>query len=228
VSPNKVNLWKYSIITKLFGLTFGIKLMEMGEKKAEMSYGKLLKSIPIAKNVLNDEFRHEKQLIGIIGEERLKYAGALVLGLNDALVELTGTLAGLSFALQKTRIIATAGLITGIAASLSMATSEYFSEKSEENAKNPLKASVYTGIAYMLTVMLLVFPFLLFQNFYYSLSLTVLGAIMVVFIFTYYISVVRDLPFRKKFLEMTTISLGVAFLSFLIGLLVRIFLGINI
>ena len=59
----------------------------------------------------------------------------MVLGLNDALVEFTGALAGYTFALQNTLLVAMTGLITGVAASLSMATSEYLSTKSEENAK---------------------------------------------------------------------------------------------
>ncbi|MDI6704563.1 MAG: VIT1/CCC1 transporter family protein [bacterium] len=82
----------------------------------------------------------------------------MVLGLNDALVELTGALAGFTFALQNTRVVAMAGLITGVAASLSMTTSEYLSTKSEGGAKSPFKASVYTGSAYVLTVMFLIFP----------------------------------------------------------------------
>ena len=47
----------------------------------------------------------------------------MVLGLNDALVELTGTIAGLTFVLTNTTLIAMAGIITGIAATLSMAAS---------------------------------------------------------------------------------------------------------
>jgi VIT1/CCC1 family predicted Fe2+/Mn2+ transporter len=47
-------------------------------------------------------------------------------------VELTGALSGLTLAFRNTRLIAMAGLITGIAASLSMAGSEYLATKSEE------------------------------------------------------------------------------------------------
>ena len=67
----------------------------------------------------------------MIREKQLDYVGSIVLGLNDALVELTGALAGLTLALQNTRLIAIAGLITAIAASFSMAASEYLSNKSD-------------------------------------------------------------------------------------------------
>ncbi len=50
----------------------------------------------------------------------------------------------------------------------------------------------------------------------------------VVFSFTFYISVAKDVPFWKRFLEMAVISLGVAALSFIIGLVIRNVLGIEI
>src|SRR3989338_8314357 len=151
VEPSKWKIFKYYWISKIFGLTFGIKLMEKGEGGAQVNYSNLSKFIAVAKKIEKEENEHEKKLIDMIDEEKLKYVGSVVLGLNDALVELTGALAGFTLALQRTSLRAVTGLITGIAASLSMAASEYLSTKSEETGKNPIKASVYTGIAYVLT-----------------------------------------------------------------------------
>ena len=227
VKPDKFKLWKYFFISRILGITFGIKLMERGEEKAQVTYEKISEFVPDAKSIVKDEDEHEKQLINLIDEERLKYIGSMVLGLNDALVELTGTLAGLTFALQNTRLISMAGLITGVAASLSMSSSEYFSTKSE-GAQNPFKASVYTGSAYVLTVLFLIFPYLLFTNFYFCLGFTILNAVIVIFIFTFYVSVARDISFRKRFFEMTIISLGIAALTFCVGFLIRILFNIDI
>lgn len=202
--------------------------MERGEEGAQVTYGKLSKFVPLAENIAKEEDAHEKELIGLINEERLEYIGSMVLGLNDALVELTGALAGLTFAMQNVRLVAMAGLITGIAASLSMAASEYLSAKTESGHKNPLKASIYTGFAYVVTVLLLIFPYLIFKNPFFCLGFTILNAILVIFIFTFYVSVVRDISFRKRFVEMASISIGIAALSFCIGLLVRIFLHIDV
>jgi VIT1/CCC1 family predicted Fe2+/Mn2+ transporter len=141
---------------------------------------------------------------------------------------LTGALAGLTFALQNPRLVATAGFITGIAASLSMAASEYLSTKSEAGVKNPLKACVYTGIAYVLTVLVLIAPFLLLKDLYLSLGITLSNAIIIIFIFTFYLSVAKDLPFKRRFFEMAAISLGIAALSFVIGLFVRQFMKIDV
>lgn len=228
VKPNRLKIWWYWLIARILGLTFGIKLMEQGEALAQDVYERIAEVLPEATRIAEDEDRHERELIDLIDEERLRYVGSMVLGLNDALVELTGTLAGLTLAFQNTRLIGMAGLITGIAASFSMAASEYLSTKSEENAQDPLKAAVYTGGAYVLTVVFLIFPYFLLPSYFCSLGLTVFNALLVILVFTFYTSVARDMPFRKRFSEMALLSFGVAGLSFGIGFLVRQFLNIEI
>ncbi len=228
VEPNTARIWFYYLIARVFGITFAIKLMEGVEKRAQ-SYDKaLIDKIPEIQTILTNEETHERELIALIDEERLKYVGSVVLGLNDALVEFTGTLAGLTFAIQNTQIIAVVGLIMGVAASLSMGASEYLSQRSDGGPTDPLKASVYTGAAYILTVALLILPFLVFTSPYYALMLTLLGAVMVIFLFTFYISVAKDLPFWKRFGEMLLISLGIAAISFVIGIFIRTGLNINV
>jgi VIT1/CCC1 family predicted Fe2+/Mn2+ transporter len=228
VVPSHFKIWKYFMIARFLGLTFGLKLMEGGEEKAQAAYCKMTSDVPEAADILKEEDAHEHELLEMIDEERLKYIGSVVLGLNDALVELTGALAGLTFALANARIVATAGAITGIAASLSMAASEFLSTKSEGAGKSPIKASVYTGIAYVLTVTILILPYLLSNNLLISLGCMLVNAVIIIFVFTFYISVAKGLDFRKRFLEMVSISLGVAALSFLIGLGVRALLNIEI
>ena len=101
-------------------------------------------------------------------------------------------------------IIALTGLITGIAASLSMGASEYLSVKSEgqSNKKDPIKASVYTGVMYLVTVAILITPYFIFSSIYLSLAVTLCNAVTIILFFTFYISVAQDLPFKKRFLEM--------------------------
>jgi len=226
--PDKLKVWMYFLIAKIFGITFGIKLMEQGEEKAQTIYEKISGDIPSAKDIVEDEDKHEKELIDLIDEERFRYVGSIVLGLNDALVELTGALAGLTFALQNTRLTAMAGLITGIAASLSMATSEYLSTKSEGYVKKPFKAAVYTGAAYVITVLFLIFPYFVFADSLLCLGFTILNAVIVIFIFTFYISVAKGISFKNRFSEMVLISLGVAALTFLIAFVIKIFLNVEV
>lgn len=221
VQPDPVKTNYFVFLARLFGLTFGLKLLEKGEDKAQDFYSQLVRVSPQVQEIIADEGRHEKELIDMIGEERLQYVSSVVLGLNDALVELTGALVGFTLALQNTRLVGIVGLITGIAASLSMAASEYLSTKQEDTKKDPLKASLITGAAYVLTVVLLILPYLFFKNIFVCLGLVVAMALCVIFVFTYYISVAKELDFRKRFIEMAGISLGVAALNFLIGLAVR-------
>jgi len=117
-------------------------------------------------------------------------------------------------------------MITGIAASMSMGASEYLSTRAEEG-ENALRASLYTSVAYILTVVLLVTPFFLFESYITSLPVTLLFGVLIILAFNYYVSVAKDLSFRKQFLEMAGISLGVSALSFVVGVLVKTFLGVE-
>ncbi len=231
VQPDQFKVRLYFWIAKLFGLTFAIKLMEKGEEAGQKSYASILQSLPEIEGVLKEEEQHETELIDMIDEESLKYIGSVVLGLNDALVELTGALAGLTFAFQDTQVIALAGFITGISASLSMAASEYLSTQAsqgEQTKQNPLKSAIYTGIAYVFTVIFLILPYLILNNYVACLIWTLVNAVSIIAVFNYYISVAKDLPFRRRFVEMATISLGVAGLSFIIGNVVRLVFGIEV
>lgn len=228
VKPSKWKIKKFFWIARIFGLTFGVKLMEKGEEAAKINYEAIAEYVKDAAKIAIEEDHHEQQLIALIEEERLDYVGSIVLGLNDALVELTGALAGFTFALQNTKIIAVTGLITGIAASFSMAASEYLSQRSEGEGEKALKSSLYTGTAYIITVIFLILPYLLIQHFMIALGATLAIGIAIIFFFNYYISVAKDLNFKARFIEMTVISLGVSAITFLIGVLVRQFIGIDI
>ncbi len=228
VSPSQWEVRKYYWIARVFGLTFGLKLMEKGEKNAQINYGLIATEVPEAEEVANDENKHEQELIGLIEEEHLKYMGSIVLGLNDALVEILGTLAGLTFALQNTMLVALAGIITGIAGALSMSSSEYLSNKAEGKADLAVKSAIFTGIAYVIAVVFLVAPYLIFKSPFLALLVALLDSILIVFLFTYYISVANDQPFRKRFVEMVVLSSVVGIISFGLGYLVRVLFGIDV
>lgn len=195
--PNNFKVFFYLLIAKFLGITFALKLMEQNEDKAQLSYKK--SNEKLFEEIIKDEEEHEKTLLSLVNEERIEYIGSMVLGLNDALVELTGALAGLTLAIQKTAIVALSGIITGIAAALSMSASDYLSRKSEGSEKKPLKSALYTGIAYIITVLFLTFPYLVFINPFVALAMTVCNAILVIFVFTFFVSVVKEQNFKKNF-----------------------------
>jgi len=227
--PNPFKILWFTLMNLVFGFTFTLKLMERGEDVANSAYSKLVQEVPEALKIAADEEAHEMSLIALLDEERLQYVGSMVLGLNDALVELTGTLAGLSLALQNTKLIALSGLVTGISATLSMMSSEYLSARSD-GEEHPFKAASYTGIMYVIAVTLLVLPYLLFDSshYLYALGTMLIIVVSIILVFTYYVSVAQDLDFKKRFVEMTTISLSVAAIAFIIGLIVKNVLGIEV
>ena len=229
MKPQKSKVLKYTFLARILGFTFAVKLMERGEENAQAEYALLAQEVPESIQIRRQEEEHEQALLAMLDEERLQYVGSMVLGLNDALVELTGSLAGFVFALQNNRLIALSGLIVGISATFSMASSEFLSARSE-GRNDALKSCTYTGIAYLITVVLLIAPYLLLGPTQYIPALICMLAVVVLIIagFTYYTSVAQDQPFKGRFLEMAVISISVAVLSFIVGILAKKFLGIDL
>jgi VIT1/CCC1 family predicted Fe2+/Mn2+ transporter len=228
VNPDQWNIRKFYWIARIFGLTFGVKLMEKGEENAQVNYHEIAREIPEADEISREEGEHENQLIALLKEDKLEYIGSIVLGLNDALVEILGTLAGLTFALQNTKLVALTGIIAGIAGALSMSSSEYLSTKSEGKHEEALKSAVFTGVAYLVAVIFLVAPYLIFTSPFVALIVAVLDSVLIVLVYSYYISVANDQPFKKRFSEMVILSTVVGLISFGLGYLVRILFGIEI
>jgi len=229
LAPRKWRVWYYTTMARIFGLSFALKLMERGEEGAEEFYLQISKEIPEAKKIYEDEMRHEKILLNMLKDEKLNYAGAVVLGMNDALVELTGTLTGVALAFDNAKYVGITGVIMGIAASLSMAGSAYL--EARENADkgiDPKKYAFYTGFSYILTTILVVLPFFLADSAKTALVAMFMAAALAIVVYNYYIAVARDEDFGKRVGEMFAITFGVALISFVIGYLVNRYFGIEI
>ncbi|MCM8798444.1 MAG: VIT1/CCC1 family protein [Candidatus Omnitrophica bacterium] len=227
-SFDKFRILFYSFISRIFGLNFGLKLMERGEGLAQDGYKELKGISPELEKIIQEEDEHEQKLISLIDEDRLKYISSIFLGMNDAVIEFISALAGFTLALQNNKIIAGVGLITGIAASLSMGCSEYLATKQEDSDKKPLKAGIYTGAFYLGTVLLFILPYIFFKNIFFCLFLILSSAIFLIFIFTFYISIAKGLSFKKRFSEITAISLSIAGINFLLGLVIKRLLRIDV
>ena len=229
MKPESLKVLKYTMIARTLGFTFAVKLMERGEENAQVEYDLLAREVAESTAIRQQEEEHEQALLAMLDEERLQYVGSMVLGLNDALVELTGSLAGFAFALQNTRLVALSGLIVGISATFSMASSEFLAARSEGRS-DALKSCSYTGIAYLLSVIALIAPYLIFpETMFIPALLCMLGMVILIIAgFTYYTSVAQNQPFKSRFLEMALISVGVAVVSFVVGILAKMFLGVDV
>lgn len=220
---------RYARMARIFGFTFAAKLMDRRKIKFVNHSKRLLSEMPEVEEMQADEQKRDDELFALLNEKRLSCVGAMILGMNDAIVEITGTLAGLTLAMQNTRLIALSGLITGVAATLSMAASEYLAERSDGKG-DAAKSGLMTGGAYFITVVILLLPYLILDDKMYLLAMGIMLVLVVLILagFNFYTSVARDVSFGKNFGQMCAISLGVAALSFVLGYAVRTFLGVDV
>jgi len=229
LQPRRYVVLFYLFLSKIVGISFTLKFLEKREEGAKAFYQELIKIDSKAKEIYEQEIHHEIELIDMLHDKKLLYAGAIVLGMNDALVELTGTLSGIALAFDKSVVVGVTGLIMGIAASLSMAGSAYL--ESKENVGddvNPLTYSLYTGISYIVTTAILVAPFFMFETISIAMMWMFGAALLTILLYNFYISVAKDLSFWKRVREMSFITFGVALISFGIGYVVKHYFGIEI
>ena len=156
-----------------------------------------------------------------------QYTGALVLGMHDALVELSGIIAGLTFAIEDRRIIIMTGAIAAVAASLSMAAANYQAQRADNNPA-ALTAAFYTGLMYVTTSAMLIFPFTVIPNRFWALGMMGMIAVLIIFGFNCAMGYATGRPFIKRFVEMLSICVGVSIASFIIGGAAKYFMGVNI
>ena len=237
IKPSRARLAMLRIARRLLGLSFTIRWLERGESHIVESYREVLDSgvldeshAQTLRRIIDEEVAHEQQLERRIADERREYLGAAVLGLNDALVELTGGLAGLASSISDTKLIAFSGLVVGTAAAFSMAASNFLSIDIGEDATDlePKRAAAYTGFAYIGTVLALVAPFFFFADRGTALAVTWTVAVAIIAMFSYYSSVLQAQSFRKRFAQMLALGLGVAVVTFAIGRALGAALGIEV
>ena len=229
VNHNSLYIFWCILLSYIFGYTFVIKILERSEKIGAKNYKLLSKTYPEAIKIQVEEEKHEEKLISLLEDSRVSNIGAMVLGINDAIVELTGSIAGFTFAYMDTKLTALSAIIVGISATLSMASASFLSEKARGN-KKAILACLYTGVSYLVVVILMTLPFLLFPSSMYLWAfITMIGVVvLVVMVMSFYISVVQGKTFWKHFLMMLCISLGVAGISYGIGVLAKTTMGISV
>ena len=76
------------MIFRVFGLAFGLKLMERGERVTQQVYSSLKKELPEVADVLMDEQKHEIEILDLIKENHIKYAVLLCWDLMMRLLNL--------------------------------------------------------------------------------------------------------------------------------------------
>ncbi len=161
----------------------------------------------------------------MVRKDKFNSAGAIVLGMHDALVSLTGLIAGLAVAMADRYVIILTAVIASVTASLSMGASNYLAVRTD-GGRRAFISALYTGVAYMATCAVLIVPFFVFENRAVEMVLMFAIAVAEIFGFNYYLGRVNHRPYMRKFLEMLGVCAGVSVIAFLIGLGANKYLGV--
>lgn len=227
--PKRLSVLLALCLLRVLFWGLSLRIMERRLRRQSRRYNRLDLEYGLMPGAVEAVDADAEKLGAFLGDSDAEtFMSAVVLGLNDALVEMTGALAGFTMVLQNNRLIMLAGFTTGIAATLSMAASEFFSQKAAADGGQPRLAATYTGIAYLITVLLLLLPYMLCPEPLVALGACMVIACLIILAFTWVDALLRGTSFWRGFLQMAGISFGVALAIFLLSWLVRAWLGIEI
>ncbi len=224
-------VWALSFLRVAFGVTFMTKFLETHENGAVEKYQSIAKTIPESHRVrfaqiIEDEKSHEKALIAQLKEKRVAYMGFIVLGLADAIVEITGVHAGFLGVTGSTLIAGVAGVIVGFSAAISMGSASYLQAK-QDTEKSAVLSGFLTWISYFCSVVLLALPYFLIHVMIPAFITSTSVGILLVAGFTFYGAIVFDRKFWREFGETVGLMLGTALATFLLGTVVGALFHIN-
>lgn len=206
----------------LFGVTFVVKLFEAGEEHAVEKYKMALDLMETPEDkraleeIIKDELEHEQYFVGQLDEAVVKYMSALVLGMADAIIEITGTHAGALGTTSSSIITGVVGLVVGVSAAISMASASYLQTK-HELGKSPTIAALVTGVGYVVAAVLMSLPYFLIENIYAAFATSIAVSVLLALTFTFQGSVYTGADFRREFAQTVALLLGVAALAYVMG-----------
>jgi VIT1/CCC1 family predicted Fe2+/Mn2+ transporter len=231
IHPRWYTLWVISFLRFVLGVTFITKFLELHEKDAVAKYQSLMDSIPEDHKkrfaeIIEDEKSHERTFIDQLKEKRVSYIGFIVLGLADAIVEITGVHAGFLGVTGSTLIAGVAGVIVGFSAAISMGSAGYLQAKQEPD-KSAVLSGFLTWASYFCSVILLALPYFLIRVMIPAFIASTSVGIVLIAAFTFYGAVVFDRKFWREFFETVGLMLGTALATFLLGIIVGHVFHIN-
>jgi vacuolar iron transporter family protein len=232
VKVRRLKVYFTFLLRLTLGLTFTMKFLERHEEALHERYRQMLKNIPPADKarfeaMMEEEEHQESYLMGEVHEGRVKYMSFIVLGLADAVVEISGIHAGSLGIFNLTELAGIAGILAGMAASIAMASAAYAQAKQgfEGSAK---WSAIYTGVSYMFTAIFLALPYFLTSSMIVALGVSLVIGVALVAAMTYYDTVISARKFKRQFTEIAGIILAATLALYIAGTLIRHFFGITI
>ena len=220
------------LLRMIFGNTFAIKYLEKHETAVIKKYKSVKNSIPEVDQrrfdeMVRDEEEHENTFMEQMQGPYLKYIAFIILGLADAIVEISGIHAGSLGIYHSTEITGLAGIVAGASASIAMASAAYAQAKQGFQG-SPTISAVFTGGSYFINAIVLAAPYFFTKSQEIAITTSIIFALLIIAFVTYYNSVVSSARFLRDFTELSGIMLGASAALFLFGLLIRSVFGITI
>lgn len=230
-SPSKFKIWMLLLFRKIFGLVFITRLLERHERSVVKWYRELYSELQSKEretllHIIREEEELERTLIGQIEESIVKYLGYIVLGLADAIIEISGVHAGFLGATGMTLFAGIAGLVVGFAASISMGVASYLQAR-QMAAIVPVKAAILTGTTYIASVVLQALPYFLTDDVFTAFTTSIIISITLISGFTFYGAVVRDKDAKKELILNISLTLGTAAATYIFGEILSTWLGLK-
>ena len=237
-SPNtetkvsKLKLYGIIILEAILGATFAIKFLERHEKSSLKQYRTIEQYIPKDDKqqfdqMVKEEQEQEVNLAAQVQGSFIKYMSFIVLGLADAIVEVSGIHAGSLGVYSSTELTGLAGIIAGAAASMAMASAAYAQAKQGFQGSARVSA-IATGASYFVNAVFLATPYFLTKNAIEAMSISLVIATLVLVVISYYNSIISGAHFVRDFLELAGIMYGATVVLYLFGELMRAYLGIRV
>jgi VIT1/CCC1 family predicted Fe2+/Mn2+ transporter len=232
VKPSSSKVTFVLFLKWIFGLTFVVKYLERHEAVVIARYKSLSGSIPesdkpVFEQMLRDEEEHEDLFMQEMQGGYVIYISFIILGLADALVEISGIHAGSLGIYKSTELAGLAGVIAGAAASIAMASAA-FAQAKQGFQGSASKSAVYTGVSYFITAVILATPYFLTRVMLTALAGSLSLAVILVAFTSYYSAVISGKAFRRDFFEIAGIMFGATIALYALGSFISIVFGITV
>jgi vacuolar iron transporter family protein len=250
----RLKLQSIVLICRLFGAPAVDLILEAIEVHGIRKYLALWrdnKDNPVGKavrGVLEDEFQHEDAIVTrlkdrIINPDRIRN---IFLGLNDGMVEILGAVSGFFASFGSNTMVLMAGLTTAVAGSLSMGAGAYVAASSENEVRQTeaekaeflgerrethlkvepaFRSAVIVGISYFVGAAFPILPVIFGAK---SALPSILSAGTIILIVSMVLAFLSGMKVRQRALTNLVIITVAAGATYLIGLLVRTFLGVDL
>jgi VIT1/CCC1 family predicted Fe2+/Mn2+ transporter len=229
---SRFRVYGIRLLEAILGATFAIKFLQRHEKSTVKRYRSIERLIPESDResfgrMLKEEEEHEARLAEQTEGTVLRYMSFVVLGLADAIVEISGIHAGSLGIYNSTELTGLAGIVAGAAASISMASAAFAQAKQGFQGSAKVSAAI-TGASYFSNAVCLAAPYFLTSDAAYAMVAS-LGIAVLVLVFTsYYNSIISGAHFLRDFAELAGTMFAATVVLLVLGVVIRTHFGISI